>query len=140
MKVENDEARGIVTVDGLRFASDFFSTLASAERGARFQIVRPQGRDQPLTLLDLRTPERDLHDRLSAYDFGQQLVNGGGGAPSLYVFSIDRDRAAAALRKLADRIEAGTVTMGEAHVETIATPEDFGATTVRLKLHELLPP
>jgi len=54
-----------------------------------------------------------------------------------YAFAIDRERAAAALRRLADRMRRAP-SHEAAHVETVATADEWGVTDVRLKLHELL--
>lgn len=128
MRVEIDADRRLLTVAGRVFTYEWFEDL---KPGDRFQIINVDG--EKYTLLNL-TPSKHDHGRLSAYDFGAPMHN------PAYTFAIDRDRAAWALRRLADRIESGTVTVNEAHVETVADASEYGATNVRLKLHELLPP
>ena len=130
MKIEIDADQRLLTVAGRRFTYEWFEGL---KEGERFQVVKIDG--EKYTLLNLTPPKSDYGRPLSAYDFG----NVGPNNQSL-PFAIDRERSAWALRRLADRIEVGTVTVNAVHIETIASADDFGVTELRLKLHELLPP
>jgi hypothetical protein len=55
-------------------------------------------------------------------------------------FGIDTKSTAAALRRLADRIDAGTVTIESARVQMLAKRDDWVTTLLRMKFFERVPP
>jgi (p)ppGpp synthase/HD superfamily hydrolase len=58
---------------------------------------------------------------------------------SRYSFGIDATNTAAALRRLADAIDRGEITIESVRVQSLATADDFTSTLLRLKVHELKP-
>jgi len=67
--------------------------------------------------------------KLSAYDFAATTS-------SEYQFGMDRERAAALLRKLADKIESGEAILQSGRVVTTCSREDYPMTFLRLTFYE----
>lgn len=67
------------------------------------------------------------HQGIHAADFSGNVI------ADRYFFGLDKDRAVAQLRMLANEIESGKKVFQEATVYSKATLEDFTLTTLRLK-------